>query len=531
MKRILLLPCLLIMAAVAWAQGPYNSGDYYKNADGKKGAALKTALCGIIYNRNERGTSADGVYDLLWNDFKKTDKRIDENGNEYVWDMYSSKSKFTFGTDQAGNYSGEGDKYNREHSFPKSWFEPSNKHILPMYADLHHLYPTDGYVNGRRSNYPFGETNGETYKSANAFSKLGACTYPGYSGMVFEPNDIYKGDFARTYFYMVTCYEEKLPDWYANYSESKPTLDGSTYPGFQTWQLNMLMTWAANDQVSDKEYNRNIAVYDIQNNRNPFIDYQGLEQYIWGSMKDVEFSYDNYQVPENYTLYVPGDDPGPGPVDPPGPSGDGNVYQRVTKADDLEVGAGYIIVCDSKNTAMAEQGTNIRNSVSLTTTNGAVTTEVNKSGKPYELTLGTSNGKYTLYDETGKVYLALTSSDNKLHTATATTATSAQWTITFSGNNAVIKNVKYTDYSIYYNAGSPRFACYKSSSNQTAIQLYKRQPVSTGITTEASFPVDKAKPNTIIYDLQGRKVGTTINGTPHLKKGVYIMSGRKVIAK
>jgi endonuclease I len=357
------------MAAVAWAQGPYNSGDYYKNADGKKGAALKTALCGIIYNRTERS------YDQLWTDFRKTDKRDDGK----VWDMYSGISNYIFGTHQAGNYSGEGEEngglYNREHSFPKSWFGASQTVILPMYTDLFHLYPTDGFVNGMRSNYPFGETKGESYKSANGFSKLGACTYPGYTGKVFEPNDIYKGDFARTYFYMVTCYEEKLPDWYANYSESKPTLDGSKYPGFQTWQLNMLMTWAANDQVSDKEYNRNIAVYDIQKNRNPFIDYQGLEQYIWGSMKDVEFSYDNYQVPENYTLYIPGDDPGPDPDDPPiiVPSDGEFVYQRVTKDTDLEEGAGYIIVCEEPSVAMADQnGSTYRNRVITAVALGAI---------------------------------------------------------------------------------------------------------------------------------------------------------------
>ncbi len=198
----------------------------------------------------------------------------------------------------------------------------------------------------------------------------------------------------------------------------------------------------------------------------------------------------------------------------------------------MEDGAGYIIVCESKNTAMAEQGTDIRNYVTLTTTNGAVTTEVNKNGKPYEFTLGVpSAGKYTFYDTTGKVYLAHTKNENKLHTATSATATGAQWTITFSGDsegNAVITNTRNTGYTIQYNSNSPRFACYTSSQNP--VQLYKRQPVSTGITTEASFPVDKAKPNTIIYDLQGRKVGTTVNGTPHLKKGVYIMSGRKVIA-
>lgn len=522
MKRIFLLSCFMIVTAMTWAQGgPNNTGEYYKAADGKKGAALKTALCGIIYDRTERS------YDQLWTDFRTTDKRADGK----VWDMYSGISNYTFGTDQAGNYSGEGEKnggkYNREHSFPKSWFgASSNNQIPPMYTDLFHLYPTDGYVNSVRSNLPFGETNGEDYMSADGFSKKGKCTYNGYTDIVFEPNDLYKGDFARTYFYMVTCYEEQIPQWYSKYSESRPTLDGNKYPGLQTWQLNMLMTWAKNDQVSDKEYNRNNAVYSIQANRNPFIDYQGLEQYIWGSMKDVEFSYDDYQVPTNYTVYIPGDDPGP--VDPPGPSGDGNVYKRVTSTNDLEDGAGYIIVCESKNDAMAEHDDKSRNTASVTINNETITTTVNTSGKPYELTLGvTSTGKYTLYDATGKVYLAH-SSGNSISTATSTTATGAQWTITFSGNNATITNTK-TSYVIKHNSSSSIFRCY--SSGQLNVQLYKRQPVSTSVATEAAFPIDKAKPNTIIYDLQGRKVGTTVNGTPHLKKGVYIMSGRKVIVK
>jgi endonuclease I len=200
----------------------------------------------------------------------------------------------TFGDDQAGTYHVEGDVYNREHSFPNSWFGGK---VQPMYTDLHHMYPTDKLVNNRRSNYPFGETDGESYQSAGGFSKLGSCTYPGYSGTVFEPNDEYKGDFARTYFYMVTCYEEKLPNWYENNAESRPTLDGNKYPGLSSWQLAMLMKWAANDPVSQKEVERNEAVYGIQNNRNPFIDYPGLEQYIWGDKMDATFSYDNYQDP------------------------------------------------------------------------------------------------------------------------------------------------------------------------------------------------------------------------------------------
>ena len=282
------LVVLLLSAMMAFGE---SMPDYYKNANGKKGAALKTALCGIIYNRTER------TYNDLWTDYYTTDVRSDGK----IWDMYSNITNFRPGKDQAGSYSDEGDVYNREHSFPKSWF---GGEVPPMYTDLNHLYPTDGYVNNKRSNYPFGETKGESYKSANGFSKLGKCTYPGYSGTVFEPNDEYKGDFARTYFYMVTCYEEKLPDWYRNNNESRPTLDGNEYPGLSSWQLAMLMEWAKKDPVSAKETNRNNAVYSIQNNRNPFIDYPGLEEYIWGSMKDVAFSYDHYVQPDNTLQYV-----------------------------------------------------------------------------------------------------------------------------------------------------------------------------------------------------------------------------------
>ena len=287
MKRhLILLSTLMMCFASLWAQGPNDSGTYYKNADGKKGAELKTALCGIIYDRNEGGSLSE-AYKALWTHFRTTDAR--PNGT--VWDMYSNKREMTFGTDQAGNYSQEGDVYNREHSFPNSWFGGK---VMPMYTDLFHMYPTDGYVNNRRANYPFGENNGESYKSANGFSKLGKCTFEGYSGTVFEPNDEYKVDFARTYFYMVTCYEEKLPDWYTNYAESQPTLDGKAYPGLSEWQLKMLMKWAKNDPVSEKETNRNNAVWGIQANRNPFIDYPGLEEYIWGDKQNVAFSYDHY---------------------------------------------------------------------------------------------------------------------------------------------------------------------------------------------------------------------------------------------
>ena len=287
LDRLFMMAIALFVLSTAngFAQGPNDSGEYYKPADGKKGAALKTALCGVIYDRNEGG-DLNTAYKALWTHFKKTDAK--PNGK--VWDMYSNKREMEFGVDQdTGSGNQEGQYYNREHSMPNSWFGGK---VMPMYTDLHHMYPTDKIVNNKRGNNPFGETANPSWKSANDFSKLGPCSVEGYTGTVFEPNDEYKGDFARTYFYMVTCYEEKLPDWFANFADSKATLDGNTYPGLSNWQLKMLMKWAKNDPVSEKEINRNIAVWDIQKNRNPFIDYPGLEEYIWGDKKDEAFSYD-----------------------------------------------------------------------------------------------------------------------------------------------------------------------------------------------------------------------------------------------
>ena len=262
---------------------------YYENAGGKQSSTLKTAMCGIIYNRTELD------YDDLWTAYQTTDVHPDGDKAGKIWDMYSNITSYDPVNGSHAN-SSEGSGFNREHSFPKSWF---GGEVMPMFTDLHHLYPVDGNINTRRSNNPYGETNGEDWKSTNNFSKLGACTYPGYTGKVFEPADEYKGDFARTYFYMITCYEEKLHDWYTNNSTTEiiNVIDGSTYPGFQTWQLEMLMKWAKNDPVSEKETNRNNAVYAIQGNRNPFIDYPGLQEYIWGFMTTSTFSYDNYQEP------------------------------------------------------------------------------------------------------------------------------------------------------------------------------------------------------------------------------------------
>jgi len=221
---------MMLGACVALAQGPNNSGTYYRPADGKSGKSLKTAMAEVIVDHSAIS------YSGLWKCFYTTDRRSDGK----VWDMYSSATNYTMGGPQQGaNYKKEGDSYNREHSMPKSWFNDAR----PMYTDLVHIVPTDGYVNNRRGNYPFGETNGEQYQSAGGFSKLGRSTTSGYSGTVFEPADEYKGDFARIYFYMVTCYEKRVATWQSD------MLDGTAYPALSRWALDLLLRWAKEDPV------------------------------------------------------------------------------------------------------------------------------------------------------------------------------------------------------------------------------------------------------------------------------------------
>lgn len=251
---------------------------YYDDAVGKSGEDLQKSLSTILNDANDVG------YNGLWNLYKTTDRRSDGK----VWDMYSDVTNYTFGTDQCGSYGVEGDCYNREHSVPKSWFNKQS----PMVSDIWHVYPTDGKINGMRSNNPFGEVGSGASSSKNEFSKWGKCVTPGYSGTVFEPNDEYKGDFARTYFYFATRYKGVAT------SGQGALVFTSTYPYITGWQLDMLLRWHKKDPVSPKELDRNEAVYDSrQGNRNPFIDYPELVDLIFGDSRNIPFMPDGGDAP------------------------------------------------------------------------------------------------------------------------------------------------------------------------------------------------------------------------------------------
>ncbi len=245
---------------------------YYDAAAGLSGEALRAALHDII------DAHTPVSYDFAWTAYYTTD----DKPNGKVWDIYSDVPggvppyEYTFGVDEGGEGGAEGNGYSREHSFPKSWF---GGEVAPMFTDLFALYPCDAHVNGNRGTYPYGEVDSPTWVSLNG-SRRGTCSTPGYTGVAFEPIDAYKGDLARTYFYMSTRYYGEDGAW-----PGGPMTDGAD---LLPWAKAMLLAWHEQDPVSQKEIERNGTIHGFQNNRNPFIDHPEFVDAVFGDATGAE---------------------------------------------------------------------------------------------------------------------------------------------------------------------------------------------------------------------------------------------------
>ncbi|GAA3786658.1 hypothetical protein GCM10022271_19020 [Corallibacter vietnamensis] len=289
---------LTLIVTTTFAQVPTG---YYDSATGT-GFTLKTQLKEIIDNVND-GLDTEYLHDDQGYDAMDAfiaNYDIDnyyETGSNTILDPYSESPSgadpynFTPVTQECGEYDEEGDCYNKEHVIPQSVF---NRQI-PMRSDAHSLLPTDGRVNGFRSNYPFGVVNNSQLVSQTGISnptqngsKLGNNLNSGYSagytGIVFEPIDEFKGDIARIYFYFATRYEDQISNW-----GSYAMFNGTSNTVFENTFLNILLEWHNMDPVSQKEIDRNNDIfYNHQDNRNPFIDHPEYVTLIWNPTPDNE---------------------------------------------------------------------------------------------------------------------------------------------------------------------------------------------------------------------------------------------------
>ena len=318
MKRTLLfiLCSFFVLTITAKSVTPAASlPAYYEAIDGKSGKSLFDAVQKVT----KTGYSSLG-YDGLWAAYKYTD--LYDNG--YVWDMYSDCTWKSINSNHCGNYSDECDCYNREHSIPKSWYGGTTS---GPGCDIFHLVPTDGKVNGIRSNYPFGEVGSADYNkhgnkrgSAKSITITGGNTIAGNtgttvsaSGTVFEPRDEYKGDFARGYMGALLRWAGEKAFTDGNGGKTFTTNYSTGSFGLTKYGVALLMKWHRQDPVSQKEIDRNNGIQQTQGNRNPFIDYPYLAEYIWGekagetlNLDDLITAYDSRFVLGESNGYLKG---------------------------------------------------------------------------------------------------------------------------------------------------------------------------------------------------------------------------------
>ena len=289
---------LLFIAQFVWAEvdSSVSLQTYYATANSKSDNALRLALHDII--KGHTNVTYGGLATLMqWSDTKNADGKT-------VVDIYTNCTYTCNGALKWISSGNVGDGMNREHTVPQSWFNKQD----PMVADAFHIYPTDAKANNNRSSFLYGEFSGKgTSYSTNKCSESGkkgtsewkagttSYTYNGqtyvasttYSSTVYEPDDEYKGDLARSYFYMATRYSDVCSGWSGG-------AFGSDNNGLKAYTAELMLKWHRLDPVSEKELIRNEVIYGNpiynksskkQGNRNPFIDYPELVEYIWGNKK------------------------------------------------------------------------------------------------------------------------------------------------------------------------------------------------------------------------------------------------------
>ncbi len=262
-KTIAAAMASLLVMQTAQAQIP---DGYYASLKGKKGAELKTAVHEIIKKADVLDYGSGTGH--TWEGFYSTDRM--DNGQ--VVDRYSNDIRY-FG--KSGSViSG----MNIEHSFPKSWWEGTQNQA---YKDLYNLMPCEQKINSSKSNYPMGKVT--SVKTDNGCTRIGTGN-EGYQ--LWEPADKWKGDFARGYMYMATAYQQF--SWSG--TQALQILQQGSYPTLRKWAYTLYMEWARKDAVDALEVERNNAVSRIQGNRNPFVDFPNLMEYIWGDSINYAFN-------------------------------------------------------------------------------------------------------------------------------------------------------------------------------------------------------------------------------------------------
>ena len=480
-----------------------------KDLKGLSGSALKQKLHELMQPHNVLGYgSGNGK---TWWGFWQTDRN--EATGEVI-NRYSADKFYFSATNNGSVPSG----MNIEHSFPKSWWGGTKN---DAYKDLFNLYPSDSHANSSKGNYPMSVVT-QVKVQDGIYDKVGRGLVDGAMAQCWEPGDMYKGDFSRSYMYMAIIYS------HYNWSGvGTQTMQSGSYPSMKKWATDLYRSWSRKDKANDLERNRNNAVYKIQGNRNLLIDFPYLVEYIWGDSLSTPFNPEtSITTADDDSRYMNAQgtetgDPSVTPSNPPTPSEGGGTITGSTyvfkKTSTIEAGKKYLFV--------ASNGTAIKAANTVKGTRGygyLPTSDVNISGETitlnndsYAFTLEAANGGYLIKDNENRYLLQKGTYTSFNVTTTATQAST--WTVEAQADGTM--KITANGYYIQFSAQHNSFGCYTTTKG-TMPQLFVYDPTATGITA----------PNTVlnnnrVYNLQGQYLGTELNRLP---KGVYIVNGKKI---
>lgn len=247
---------------------------YYNGTEGKSGSELKAALNQVISNH------VNYSYYYARDIINYCDADPENPANVILFYLQVSRSSSQYGTG--------GDYINREHVWAKSHGGFSD--IRPMDGDAHNLHPADASVNETRSNKDFDNVQPGGTQHPEATS----CWY---TDSTWEPGPLTKGQVARTLFYMATRYEGNNGE-----ADLELVAHNNTYPKPEHGNLKTLLEWNRQYPPSDLERRRNERVSQIQQNRNPFVDYPEFADYIWGNQSPEGAVLGNFKMTPEFPI-------------------------------------------------------------------------------------------------------------------------------------------------------------------------------------------------------------------------------------
>ncbi|MBQ9076830.1 MAG: endonuclease [Muribaculaceae bacterium] len=255
---------LCVLVSLFGGMAVLSAQDLSAYINGRSGAGLKNSLAAVCRPRHI--VSGLTVRNGAWQAFRITDT----NSDGTVRDRYSSECR-EFPVDGFSPVSG----MTADAVVCTSYWGSACSYGDTVRLDLHHLLPCNIAVPENKSDYVPGEVVSPVYD--NGVWKAGIGLIAGENAEVYQPSAEYRGDFARMIMYVATLYP--CDRWKG---KAVHLFADNGFPTLNNYAVKLLLAWHREDPVSDVERKRNDAVESVQGNRNPFVDYPDLAEYMWG---------------------------------------------------------------------------------------------------------------------------------------------------------------------------------------------------------------------------------------------------------